>query len=253
MKKLVTEGSFLNLLIVPGFIKPGQLCMGLFPSVQVLWGEVLMNHFPPVLKKKESGNQLMHTNSTLLGPRSVHSCSASWDDCGWEFSDVCELISQMCSHTIPGQHSQHTLTLLGQECMHTCMSCNLPFALLAERLGLLCATVENRYQSKSAQNELTLEKKILPPFLPGVEPATWSWVWCSTTQLYTPPRSITHPDSCLWDLVITEDNFVQLCHYIRVWYVSRPYKNNIRPVLSAHPSTWQSCINFDSQEKCETM
>ena len=60
-------------------------------------------------------------------------------------------------------------------------SCNLPLALLAEWPGFLRATAVirgwNGYRNKSQHRKLTLEKKSLPPLLPGLEPATfWSRV-----------------------------------------------------------------------------
>ena len=55
----------------------------------------------------------------FLKPRSVHHGSVSWDDCGSLPSQVeSQLISLVDSNTIQGQHSQPTLTLLGQGCMH---------------------------------------------------------------------------------------------------------------------------------------
>ena len=39
-------------------------------------------------------------------------------------------------------------------------------------------------------------RKILPPFLPGLEPATfWSWVWCLTTELTLIPLGRTRSDA----------------------------------------------------------
>ena len=38
----------------------------------------------------------------------------------------------------------------------------------------------NGYRNKNQHRKLTMEKKILPPLLPGFEPTTFqSWVWCS--------------------------------------------------------------------------
>ena len=60
-------------------------------------------------------------------------------------------------------------------------SCNLPPALLAEWPGSFtcyCSNMGwNRYRNKSQHRKLTLEKKIIPPLLQGLEPATFqSWV-----------------------------------------------------------------------------
>ena len=39
-------------------------------------------------------------------------------------------------------------------------------------------------------------RKILPPFQPGLEPATfWSWVWCLTTELSLIPLGRTRSDA----------------------------------------------------------
>ena len=55
--------------------------------------------------------------------------------------------------------------------------CNLPPALLAEWPGFLRATGvtrgSNGYRNNSQHRKLTLEKKILPPLLPGLEPGTF--------------------------------------------------------------------------------
>ena len=60
-----------------------------------------------------------HTLIPLFMPGLVHSGSASWDNCGsvplWV---ECELVSLIGFHTLPGQHSQPTVTWLGQGCMH---------------------------------------------------------------------------------------------------------------------------------------
>ena len=56
-------------------------------------------------------------------------------------------------------------------------SCNLPPALLAEWPGYFTCycgnTGRNGYRNKSQHRKLTLEKKSLPPLLPGLEPATF--------------------------------------------------------------------------------
>ena len=61
--------------------------------------------------------------------------------------------------------------------MYACFSCNLPPALLAEWRDFLRATVVTRgwngYRNKIKHRKSTLEKKILPPFQQGFEPATF--------------------------------------------------------------------------------
>ena len=50
----------------------------------------------------------------------------------------------------------------------------------------------NGYRNKSHHRKLTLEKKILPPALPGLEPETFrSRVYRSTTELSSLPKSDT--------------------------------------------------------------
>ena len=59
-------------------------------------------------------------------------------------------------------------------CMSCVASCNLCF--WQNGRDLLCATAVTLewygYRNKSQHRKLTLEKKILPPLLPGLEPAT---------------------------------------------------------------------------------
>ena len=84
------------------------------------------------------------------------------------------------SHPMPAQrHSQPTPTSLVKGV--NVFRCNLPPALLAEWPGSLtwrCGhTGVERTLEKSQYTKLTLEKKILPPLLPGFELATlWSRV-----------------------------------------------------------------------------
>ena len=77
----------------------------------------------------------MCTLIPLFRSGSVHSGSASSDDCGLVFPEELCVSSfpdtAISSHTLPGQrHSQPTPTKLGED---ACMfRCNLPFPLLAE-------------------------------------------------------------------------------------------------------------------------
>ena len=91
------------------------------------------------------------------------------------------------SHTMPGQgHGQHTLNSLGV--IDVCVfRCNLPPALLTEWPGSFTCHCGNtgmeRTPNKSQHTKLILEKKILPPLLPGFELATfWSRVRCTYQQ-----------------------------------------------------------------------
>ena len=101
-------------------------------------------------------------------------------------------------HTMPWQqHSQLTLTWLGQGCMH--VRWNLPPALLAKWLESLHAAAVTRgveqTPNKSQHTKLTLEKKILPLLLLGFKLATlWSWIQRSYQQaIQAPNRGITVP------------------------------------------------------------
>ena len=81
------------------------------------------------------------------------------------------------SYTMPGQwHSQPTPTSLGQGCQRV-VKCNLPSALFAEWPGSFVCHCGNtgleRTPNKSQHTKLTQEKNVLPPLLPGLEPATF--------------------------------------------------------------------------------
>ena len=89
------------------------------------------------------------------------------------------------SHTMPAQ----------QPTARSCVcvfGCNLPPALLAEWPGSFTCHCGNtgveQTPNKSQHTKLTLEKKILPPLLPGFELATFqSWVWHSNQQAIPAP------------------------------------------------------------------
>ena len=73
---------------------------------------------------------------------------------------------------MPGQ--QHSQPLWLRWVKSVCVfRCNLPSALLAEQPGSFCRHCGNtgveRTPDKSQHTTLTLEKKILPPLLPGFE------------------------------------------------------------------------------------
>ena len=71
-------------------------------------------------------------------------------------------------------------------------------------------------QNKSECRKLTLEQKILSPFLLGLKPTTfWSQVWHSTTQLF-PPTPNHHP-LCPVQSTVTRNNF-QGIYSIKVVY-----------------------------------
>ena len=87
-------------------------------------------------------------------------------------------------------------------------SCNLPPALLAEWSALLRATAVTRgwngYRNKSQNRKLTLEKKILPPFLQGTRLTSHtfrSWVRRSNHWVIPPLQEPHCPvSSCCYIL-----------------------------------------------------
>ena len=98
-----------------------------------------------------------------------------------------------CVH--PFNHAQIYNVTSFQATYVGCMCwCNLPPVLLAEWLIFLRATaitrVWNGYRNESQHRKLTPEKKILPPLVPGLKPATFrSRVQRSTAELS--PLSVT--------------------------------------------------------------
>ena len=75
-------------------------------------------------------------------------------------------------------------------------SCNLPPALFGRMTGIFYVLLVvtrgwNGYRNKSQHRKSTLEKKILPPFQQGFEPATFqSRVRCSNHWAIPAPRSL---------------------------------------------------------------
>ena len=72
--------------------------------------------------------------------------------------------------------------------VHACLAVTCHLHVWQNDRGLSRATAVtqgwNGYWNKSQHIKLTMEKKILPPVLSGIEPATfWSWVRRSTTEL----------------------------------------------------------------------
>ena len=123
----------------------------------------------------------------IFRPGSVHSGSATWDNCDQVFLDKLGVSSFLIgSHTMPGQwHSQpNQHRWVKGVCV---FRCNLSPALLAEWLGSFMCHCGNtgveRTRTKSRHTKLILEKKILPLLLLGLELATfWSRVWRSNQQ-----------------------------------------------------------------------
>ena len=113
---------------------------------------------------------LVEISSRTLIPRfrpgSVHSGSASGDDCGRVFPDDLRV---SLFPMLGKRHSQPT--------PNSVFRCNLPPALFAEWPGSFTCHCGNtgveRTPNKSQHTKLTLQKKILPPLLPGFELATF--------------------------------------------------------------------------------
>ena len=110
----------------------------------------------------------------LFWPGSVGSGSASWDDCDRVFPDGLRVTS------FPDRfpHYAWTAALVSPLRLRwvkgVCVfRCNLPLALLAEWPGSFkchCGNTGVEWKpNKSQHTKLTLEKKILPPLLPGFE------------------------------------------------------------------------------------
>ena len=114
----------------------------------------------------------------LFMPGSVHSSSASWDDCGPMFPDKLRVNSfpdsfpTLCLDS--GIVSPLRLRWVKVVCV---FSWNFPPALLAEWPGSFTFHCGNtgveRTPNKSHHTKLTLEKNVLPPLLPGFELATF--------------------------------------------------------------------------------
>ena len=124
----------------------------------------------------------------LFRPGSVHSGSASWDDCDRVFHD--ELRVSSFPDKVPALCLDSgvvgPLRLRWAKSVCT-FRCNLPPALLAEWPGSFtchCSNPDLEWTpNKSQHAKLTPEKKILPTLLPGFELATfWSRVRRSNQQ-----------------------------------------------------------------------
>ena len=91
-----------------------------FSSLARILGECSTIQSPPAFFKFFFKVEISsHTLSPLFRPESVHSGSASWEDCGKVFPDELRVnLFPDRFHTTPGQrYSQPTPTSLGQGCM----------------------------------------------------------------------------------------------------------------------------------------
>ena len=157
----------------------------------------------------------MNTNSTLqarISPQWLSELRRLWPSVPWWVS--CELVSLIGTHTMPAQqHSQSTLTSLGQGCM--CVRCDLPPALLTEWQGsFMCHCGNTRVEqtpNKSPHTKLTQKRKILPSLLPGFELTTFqSQVWSSTNKLSQLPSSNTKHISIMFTSDLTHTRYTIL-------------------------------------------
>ena len=126
-----------------------------------------------------------------------------------------EFVSLIGSHTMPGQrHSQTTPTSLGQGCMSLGVTCH-QHSWQKDR-GLLRATSAvtrgvERTPNKSQHRKLTLEKKIPPPLLPGLELATFRSRVRSSRDLPAvpaPTQVITPITYCVSELCLLTYNIM---------------------------------------------
>ena len=131
-------------------------------------------------------------------PRSVHSGSLSWGDCGWMFPDKLSVSSILeGSHTVPGSRIVSPLWLRWVKGVCV-LRCNLPPALLVEWPGSFTCHYSNtevkQTPNKSRHTKLTREKNILPPHLPEFKFATFqSRIWCCYQQaILAPHTNSTH-------------------------------------------------------------
>ena len=160
-----------------------------FPRVQGFLENVWL--FVPCLHVFFKVEISLCTLIPLFGPVSVYSGSVSWDDCERAFADNLRVSSfPDRSHTIPGQqHSQPTLTWMGQRCI----CCNQPPALLRV-CWLLFRSIPPPCHCGNMGVEWTwigvgtqswfCRKKFSWQLLLGFKLATFqSWVWHFTNKL----------------------------------------------------------------------
>ena len=109
-----------------------------FSSLSRTLGDGLKIHSPPALYYYFLEVEIsLCTPIPLCRPGSVHSGSASWDDCGsvpWQVA--CELIFLIGSHSMPGQQSQPTPTLWGSR-GYACLDVNCRLHFWQNDQGLL--------------------------------------------------------------------------------------------------------------------
>ena len=133
------------------------------------------------------------TQIPLFKPGSVHSGSASRDDCDWELPDglrVSSFPDRFPHYAWTAAWSAHSDSVGSRVYACLGLTCHLHF--WQNDRGLLRATAViqrwNGHRIRVSTLTLTLEKKILPPLLPGFELATnRSRVRCSNQQAIPAP------------------------------------------------------------------
>ena len=149
-----------------------------FSSLARILGESLIIHSPQALFffffKVEISS---HTLNPLFRPESVHSGSASWDDCGWMLSDKLHVSSFL-------DRFKHYAWTVAVSPLWLCwvkgvsvLRCHLLSALLAEWPGSFTCHCSNtgveRTPNKSQHTKLPLEKKTVCPLLTEFKLATF--------------------------------------------------------------------------------
>ena len=148
---------------------------GLFLLTCQDFGRMFDHSFPACAFCCWSGDST-RTLIPLFMPGSVHSGSAGWDDCVRMFPDKLRVSSfpdRFPHYAWTAAYSVHS-DLIGSNGV---FRCNLPPAFLAEWPGSSTCHCGNtgveRTPNKSQHTKFTLEKKILPPLLPGFELVTF--------------------------------------------------------------------------------
>ena len=138
---------------------------------------------------------------------SVYSCSAS---CGWVFPDKLRMSS------FPNRFPHYTWTAAWSACsdfvgsrVYACLGVTCQLHFLVEWPGsFTCQSGSTGVEwpsNKSQHTKLTLEKKILPPLLPGFELATYrSRVRRSYQQAIPAPRISRYKRA------------IQFCYYLEI-------------------------------------
>ena len=183
---LHTKTANVRAVVVDGGGGGGWWWWWLFPGMRGFWGKVTIRS-PPALFfffKVETSSRI---RIPLFIPGSVHSGSASWDDCGRVFPDELRVSSFHDRFPYYGWTTMWSALsdFFGLR-VYACLgiACHCTFSRMTRVFYVpLQYTGIEQTGHKSPHRKLTLEKKILPPLLPGFELATFrSRVRRSTQQ-----------------------------------------------------------------------